>query len=66
MDNGTLLTIEPEDIFVIESFKDEFNFEKISRLLVNNELKNKYDRLFNDIQKAQRYDLLKRWQVYLS
>lgn len=53
MDNGTLLTIEPEDIFVIESFKDEFNFEKISRLLVNNELKNKYDRLFNDIQKAK-------------
>jgi len=53
MDNDTLIDINSNDIFVIESFKDEFNFEKISRLLVNKDLKNKYDKIFNDIQNVK-------------
>lgn len=53
MTNDIYNTIEADDIFVIESFKDNFNFEKISKLLVKRELKDRYDEIFNDIQIAK-------------
>ncbi|GAB4310759.1 MAG: hypothetical protein Kow0019_08880 [Methanobacteriaceae archaeon] len=41
--------IKSGEIFVIESFKDDFNFEKISKLIVRKDLKDRYDELFNEI-----------------
>lgn len=51
--SGTSTEIGPEEIFVIESFKDNFNFEKISRLVVRRDLKDRYDELFNEINTSK-------------
>ncbi|GAB6056490.1 hypothetical protein JCM15415_18060 [Methanobacterium movens] len=51
--SGTSTEIGPEEIFVIESFKDDFNFEKISRLIVRRDLKDRYDELFNEINTSK-------------
>jgi len=51
--DGATYPIEATDIFVIESFKDNFNFEKISKLLVNKDLKDQYDEIFNNIENAK-------------
>lgn len=46
-------TIDKNEIFVIESFKDDFNFDKISRLVVRRDLKDRYDKLFNEINTSK-------------
>lgn len=50
LDNGTWNNVNADDIFVIESFKEDFDFNTISRLLVRKDLKNNYDKIFGDIQ----------------
>ena len=42
--------INDQDIFVIESYKEQFDFKNISRLLVNKDLKRKHDRIYNEIR----------------
>ncbi|MDO8869626.1 MAG: hypothetical protein Q7V10_02635 [Methanobacteriaceae archaeon] len=51
---GTITKIDSEEIFVIESFKDNFNFEKISRLVVRKDLKDRYDEIYNFIDIAKK------------
>ncbi|MBF4475935.1 hypothetical protein [Methanobacterium formicicum] len=51
--SGVRTTIDKNEIFVIESFKDDFNFDKISRLIVRKDLKDKYDKLFNEINTSK-------------
>jgi hypothetical protein len=45
--------IKPEGILVVESYKDEDNFEKSSTLLANQDLKKEYDALHKEIDKAR-------------
>lgn len=45
--------IDANEIFVIESFKDDFNFEKISKLIVRKDLKDKYDKLLDKINTSK-------------
>lgn len=51
--SGVSTTIDKSEIFVIESFKDDFNFDKISRLVVRRDLKDRYDELFNEINTSK-------------
>lgn len=51
--SGVSTKIDKNEIFVIESFKDDFNFDKISRLVVKRDLKDRYDELFNEINTSK-------------
>ncbi|MEO9531937.1 MAG: AAA family ATPase [Crocinitomicaceae bacterium] len=42
--------ITPEKIFVIEPYNEAFKSEKMSTLLVNKELKEKYDKIYTDLE----------------
>lgn len=44
--------INPQNIFVIESYNENYKSEKISTLLANKELKNEYDIIHKDIDKS--------------
>jgi hypothetical protein len=48
-----------EEVFVVESYNEDYKSEKMSTLLVNKELKNKYDEIHKKIDKAKD-DLLKK------
>ena len=45
----TSANILPDNIFVIESYKEKFENRKVSTLLVNNELKNRYEEIHEAI-----------------
>ena len=45
--------ILPDNIFVIESYKEQFSDGKISTLLVNEELKTRYDEIHSVIEEAK-------------
>lgn len=47
---GTTNNIENNEIFVIESFNNKFNFEKISNLIARDDLRNQYNDISNEIQ----------------
>mgnify|MGYP001569562649 CR=1 FL=1 len=42
--------IKKEDIFVIEPYNEQFNSDKLSTLLVTNELKKEYDATYHDLE----------------
>ena len=50
-ENGTCL--KSDQVFVIESFDKEFISEKVSSLLVNKNLKTKYDKLYQSINEKK-------------
>ena len=45
--------INPESIFIIEPYKDDYESEKISTLLVSKDLKKNYDEIHKDIDKSK-------------
>lgn len=45
--------LDSKQVFVIEPYNKEYASEKTSTLLVNNELKKKYDDIWNEIEKLQ-------------
>ena len=51
--------INPESVFVIEPYNEDYQSEKMSTLLANKELKNTYDAVHKDIDKAKN-ELLKK------
>lgn len=51
--------INPESIFVIEPYNDDYESEKISTLLVNKDLKKNYDEIHKDIDKSKN-ELIKK------
>lgn len=57
--SGVRTKIDKNEIFVIESYKNNFNFDKISRLVVRRDLKDRYDELFNEIN-ASKTKLIKK------
>lgn len=52
-------SINKEQVFVMEPYKEDFESEKISTLLVKKELKEKYDKIHLDIDKKKE-ELLKK------
>lgn len=50
--------IKPEEVFVIESYNGDYESQKVSMLLVNKELKEKYDKIYSDLE-HMKDDLLK-------
>ena len=42
--------IKPEEVFVIESYNGDYESQKVSMLLVNKELKEKYDKIYSDLE----------------
>lgn len=42
--------IKSEEVFVIEPYNEQFNSDKLSTLLVTNELKKEYDATYNDLE----------------
>lgn len=52
-ENNRFIDITADDIFVIDSYKEDFTFEKISKLLVNRTLKNSYDEIISSIQESK-------------
>jgi len=46
-ENG--VEIAKENIFVIESYKDNYSSERMSTLIVNNDLKKEYDKIYHDL-----------------
>ena len=55
--------ITEDQVFVIEPYNEDFNSEKISTLLVNKELKEKYDKIHSEIDK-KKADFLKKLKKY--
>ncbi len=51
--------IEKADIFVIESFFDDIDFGNLSLLLANKELKNRFSKVYNDIEASKKILLAK-------
>lgn len=42
--------IKPEEVFVVESYNGDYESQKVSMLLVNKELKEKYDKIYSDLE----------------
>lgn len=47
------VAITPEKVFVIESYKEDYQSDKVSTLLANRILKEEYERIHKDIDKAK-------------
>lgn len=45
--------VSSEDVFVIESYKEDYESKKVSMLMVNKELKAKYDKIHSDLEKKK-------------
>lgn len=45
--------VSSEDVFVIESYKEDYESKKVSMLMVNKELKTKYDKIHSDLEKKK-------------
>ncbi|WP_129409744.1 hypothetical protein [Marinitoga lauensis] len=48
-----IIPIEPDNIFVIESYVRDFNFDKVSTLVVNKNLRKEYENIHKDINKVK-------------
>lgn len=57
--------INKDNVFVIERFNDKFKFDKTSKLLVNQDLKEKYDDLLKEIKDSKQI-LIKSIQEYVK
>ena len=44
------VNIKPEEVFVVESYNGDYESQKVSMLLVNKELKEKYDKIYSDLE----------------
>lgn len=44
------VNIKPEEVFVVESYNGDYESQKVSVLLVNKELKEKYDKIYSDLE----------------
>lgn len=47
------VNIKPEEVFVVESYNGDYESKKVSMLLVNKELKEKYDRIYSDLEQMK-------------
>lgn len=47
------VNIKPEEVFVVESYNGDYESQKVSMLLVNKELKEKYDRIYSDLEQTK-------------
>ena len=47
------VNIKPEEVFVVESYNVDYESQKVSMLLVNKELKEKYDRIYSDLEQTK-------------
>lgn len=48
-----------ENFYVIESLPEDYNFNHVSKLLINNELKNRYENVYDEINKLEK-ELIKK------
>jgi virulence-associated protein VapD len=51
--DGTNSSIDNEEIFVIEPYNQDYKSDKISTLIANKILKEKYDKIYNDIDEKK-------------
>ncbi len=51
VENGTKKELLGDDVFVIESYNEEYKSDKVATLLADKELKKEYDIIYTDIEK---------------